>query len=271
MRKGKPAAPRSPEATPTGERLQKVLATAGFGSRRQCEELILEGRVTIDGNVVTELGTRVDPQLHEVCLDGEKLRAERLSYWWINKPVGVLSTTKDTHGRPTVLQLLPPMQEHLYPVGRLDEESTGLMLLTNDGPLANLLTHPRYSVPKTYEVHVAGRVTAEVFAKLKKGIWLADGPARVHAIRRIGGRGESTFLRIVLREGHNREIRRMFARFGHKVMKLERTAIGPIKVRKLKVGGARRATAVEVAMLRKLGDLAASGSLAIDSEASLDE
>lgn len=237
-----------------GERLQKILAAAGIASRRQCEEYILEGRVTVDGKVVTELGTRFDLNKNDITFDGQAIHREPYFYWWIYKPPGVLSTARDTHGRPTVLDLLPRTKGRLYPVGRLDEESTGLMLLTNDGPLANRLTHPRYGVSKTYEVVVAGRVSGDVMTKLREGIWLAEGKARVSHIERLSVRGESTLLRIVLREGHNREIRRMFARFDHKVMKLQRVAIGPIKLRKLRLGTARRATQEEVEMLRRLAE-----------------
>jgi 23S rRNA pseudouridine2605 synthase len=237
-------------------RLQKFLASAGFGSRRQCEEFILTGRVLIDGQVVTELGTRVDPQTQEITLDDIPIKREKLVYWFVNKPKGVLSTTKDTHGRPTVVDMIPSINERIFPVGRLDEESTGLLLLTNDGDMTNLLTHPRYGVPKTYEVLVAGRITNDNIAQLKKGVWLSDGRARVHDVQRLGLRGEATMLRIVLREGHNREIRRLFASLGHKVMKLERVAIGPIKIRKLRAGTSRPATYEEVAMLRELAQRA---------------
>jgi 23S rRNA pseudouridine2605 synthase len=248
-------------------RLQKFLASAGFGSRRQCEEYILTGRVLVDGKVITELGTRVDPNKQEITLDDETIKREKLVYWFANKPKGVLSTTKDTHGRPTIVDLLPGITERVFPVGRLDEESTGLLLLTNDGDLTNLLTHPRYGVPKTYEVLVAGRINIDVIAKLKRGIWLSDGRARVHEVEKIGMRGEATMLRIVLREGHNREIRRLFASLEHKVMRLERVAIGPIKIRKLRSGTCRLATADEIRMLRELAErarLAAEQGLDID-------
>ncbi len=236
--------------------MQKFLASAGFGSRRQCEEYIVTGRVLVDGKVVTELGTRIDPNTQEITLDDVPIKREKSVYWFVNKPKGVLSTTKDTHGRPTVIDLLPGISERVFPVGRLDEESTGLLLLTNDGELTNLLTHPRYGVPKTYEVLVAGRITNDDIDKLKKGVWLSDGRARVHDVQRMGLRGEATMLRIVLREGHNREIRRLFASLEHKVMRLERVAIGPIKIRKLRPGTARPASRDEVRMLRELADRA---------------
>lgn len=236
---------------PQSERLQKVLAAAGFGSRRSCEELIELGRVTVDGQVADQLGTRVDPRRQEICVDGEPVAAEKKVYWWLNKPAGVLCTSHDPEGRPTVLDFLPDVGARLYPVGRLDEDSTGLILLTNDGALADRLTHPRFGVPKTYEVLVAGRIPQEVIKKLCEGIWLADGRVRAAAIHRLGTKGEATKLRVILREGHNREIRRMFARFGHKVMTLERIAIGPIKIRRLGRGDARPATADEIALLRE--------------------
>jgi len=257
FKRPRPAAPIESNVPPeAGERLQKFLASAGYGSRRQCEELILEGRVAIDGKIVSELGTRVEIGKQQVTVDDEKVQRERLVYWWLNKPPGILCTNKDTHGRPTVIDLLPRMTERVFPVGRLDEESTGLILLTNDGELANLLTHPRYGVAKTYEALVAGKITNDMIGKLKRGIWLSDGRVRVHSIERIGVHGESTRVRIVLREGHNREIRRMFAHFEHKVMRLERVAIGPIKIRKLPRGSARQATMDEIKMLRDLGERA---------------
>lgn len=259
FKRPRPAAPvESAPSQEAGERLQKFLASAGYGSRRQCEELILEGRVAIDGKIVTELGTRVEIGKQQVTVDDEKVQRERLVYWWLNKPPGILCTNKDTHGRPTVIDLLPRMTERVFPVGRLDEESTGLILLTNDGELANLLTHPRYGVPKTYEALVAGKITNDVISKLKKGIWLSDGRVRVHSMERIGVHGDATRVRIVLREGHNREIRRMFAHFEHKVMRLERVAIGPIKIRKLPRGSARKATSEEIKMLRDLAETARS-------------
>lgn len=245
-----PPAPAANESPATSERLQKVMAEAGIASRRQCEEYILAGRVTVDGEVCRTLGTKVNPFEQVIEFDGERVQAERHVYWFVNKPAGTISTARDTHGRPTVLDLVPQLGERVYPVGRLDEDSTGLMLLTNDGALAQRLTHPRYGMAKTYRVQVAGKVTEEVINQLKEGVWLSDGKARVSGIRRLGVQGQSSRLLVVLREGHNREIRRMFARFGHKVMKLERVAIGPIRMRKLKPGEARQATATEVGLLQ---------------------
>jgi 23S rRNA pseudouridine2605 synthase len=219
------------DSTPK-ERLAKFLATAGVASRREAEEIIRLGRVTVDGQMVTEVGTKIDPEHSDVRVDDERVRPEPKVYWWINKPKGVLSTSKDTHGRRTVIDLLPRTGKRLYCVGRLDEESTGLMLMTNDGEMALRLTHPRYGVSKTYVALVAGRITQETMNQMLKGVWLAEGKARVSQIKYLGSSGNASRVQIVLREGKNREIRRMFAKLGHKVMTLHRTSIGPLKIRR---------------------------------------
>lgn len=237
---------------PRFERLQKFLSSAGVASRRQCEELILAGRVTVDGKIVRELGVRVDPARQKVAFDGDPVRPEAKVYWWINKPPGVISTSRDTHGRPTVLDMIPDIGKRIYAVGRLDEDSTGLLLVTNDGDLANRLTHPKYGVPKTYEVLVAGRMTNEAISQLRQGIYLAEGKAKAKEIERAGERGNATVLHVVLAEGRNREVRRMFAKVGHKVMKLERIAIGPLKIRRLPRGQARPLTQDEIQILRDM-------------------
>ncbi|WP_145261503.1 pseudouridine synthase [Planctomycetes bacterium Pan216] len=233
-------------------RLNKFLASAGVGSRRHCDEIIAAGRVSVDGKPVRELGLRVDPEKQSIEVDHESVTAERKAYWLVNKPAGYLCTSRDTHGRPTVLDLLPPIGKRIYTVGRLDENSTGLILLTNDGEMANRLTHPRFNVSKSYTITVAGRVGKDVIDQLLQGVWLAEGKVRAREIHRLGSKGDSTRLRLVLNEGRNREIRRMFARFGHKVMTLERSAIGPIRIRRLPLGHARSATEEEVSMLRRL-------------------
>lgn len=251
-RRGGPPPPRPGAASAGPQRLQKVLAACGVGSRRQCEEYIALGRVTVDDRVVTELGTRVEPAHQSILLDGEPVQAEPKVYWWLHKPPGILCTSRDPQGRPTVLDAVPNLGRRIYSVGRLDEESTGLLLLTNDGPLAHRLTHPRFGVAKTYRVLVSGKIGSEAIRKLLEGVWLADGKVRAHAVRRGGLQGQATWLEVVLCEGHNREIRRMFAQLGHKVMRLQRIAIGPIKLRKLRLGEARPATPPEVSMLRQL-------------------
>lgn len=243
------------EAPPALERLAKFLAGAGVASRRECEEFIRLGRVTVDGEMITEVGTKIDPERADIRVDERRVKPEPKVYWWINKPKGVLSTSKDTHGRRTVVDLLPRTGKRLYCVGRLDEESTGLMLMTNDGEMALRLTHPRYGVGKTYIALIAGRLTPEDMEQMTKGVWLSDGKARVSHIKHMGVIGKASRVQIVLREGKNREIRRVFAKLGHKVMSLHRTAIGPLKIRRVKVGEARPASPEEIYELRRLARL----------------
>ena len=235
-----------------GDRLQKILAHAGLGSRRACEEYILQGRVTVDGKVVRELGSRVDPGQSTVAVDGEKIKLETMVYYAVNKPKGYVSTNDDPAGRPRVVDLLSEIPERVYTVGRLDEESTGLMLLTNDGELANRLAHPRYGVEKIYRAVVAGMPSREVLTKLSEGIWLSEGKARVKRSRIVGMQGEATIIELVLAEGKNREIRRMLAKLGHKVMSLTRVAIGPIILKGLLVGEYRPLSRTEIDMLHKV-------------------
>lgn len=234
------------------ERLQKILAHAGIGSRRHCEDLILQGRVTVDGHKVRELGTRVDPERQKIAVDGELIKRERHVYWLVNKPRGYLCTSHDPAGRPVILDLVPHVTQRVYTVGRLDEESEGLVLLTNDGDLAFRLMHPRFGVEKTYVVQVAGTPSREDLDKLLKGVWLSEGPVRACRVKRLKKQGESTWLQIVLSEGKNREIRRMLARLGHKVMRLQRVAIGPVELGTLGKGKARRLSLPELTALRAL-------------------
>ncbi len=248
-RRKKPAASRRP-STGGAERLQKVLAAAGVGSRRECEQLIVDGRVEIDRSVITELGTRVDRSSQEIRVDGEPLAKPRLAYYALNKPPGVVSTARDPAGRPRVTDLLPPDAGRLFCVGRLDMSSEGLILLTNDGELADLLTHPRYGVEKTYDVEVAGRPEPSVLAVLRRGVHLAEGMARVSRVRIKGRRRQSTTLEIVLDEGRNREIRRLLARVGHKVLRLTRVAVGPIRLGDLPSGAYRPLSRDELRALR---------------------
>jgi 23S rRNA pseudouridine2605 synthase len=233
------------------ERLQKVLAQAGLGSRRGCEELIVQGRVTVDGQVVRELGTRVDPSA-KIAVDGEPIRLEALVYYAVNKPEGYVSTNSDPSGRPRVVDLVAEIPQRVYTVGRLDEDSTGLMLLTNDGELANRLAHPKFGVEKLYQALVAGLPTPESLSKLTEGVWLSDGKVRAKRVRIAGRRGQATLLELVLAEGKKREIRRMLAKLGHKVMSLHRVAIGPIALKGLPPGESRPLTRTEVDLLRKV-------------------
>jgi len=235
----------------TAERLQKVLAAAGIGSRRDCEELIREGRVEVDRQVVTELGTRVDLVRQEIHVDGEALRRPQRQYFAVNKPVNVVTTNFDPSGRPRVIDLVPT-EERVFAVGRLDRASEGLILVTNDGEFANRITHPRYGVEKSYLVRVAGEPTTADLDRLKKGVYLSDGFCRVQSITAKKRQGKSTDLVMVLNEGRNRELRRILARVGHKVLRLKRIAVGPIKLADLPIGAWRKLLPAEVESLLRL-------------------
>jgi 23S rRNA pseudouridine2605 synthase len=230
-------------------RLQKILAAAGVGSRRQCEEVILEGRVEVDRKVVSQLGAKADPFRQEIRLDGNLLAKPKRVYYLVHKPPGVLSTNRDPAGRPRVVDLLAPRGERLFTVGRLDMSSEGLILATNDGELANLLTHPRYGVEKTYHVEVAGAIDRAELARLEEGMYLAEGFARVVGARIKSRFKKSTLLEITLDEGRNREIRRLLARTGHKVMRLRRIALGPLRLGEVPSGAYRPLTGDEVRAL----------------------
>lgn len=222
------------------ERLNKLLAHAGVGSRRHCDELISAGRVTVNGERVRELGIRVDPAAHKICVDDVPVKIERLVYWLVNKPPGYLCTNHDPSGRALVVDLIPHVEQRVYTVGRLDDASEGLLLLTNDGDLAFRLMHPRYGVEKTYLVQVAGFPKHEELQQLLRGVYLAEGKVRARFVKRLKSQGDSTWLRIVLSEGKNREIRRMLAKQGHKVIRLKRIAIGPIQLDRLPKGKSRK-------------------------------
>ncbi|HMA37147.1 MAG TPA: pseudouridine synthase, partial [Chloroflexia bacterium] len=243
---------------PDGERLQKVLARAGVASRRTAEELIQAGRVQVDGQVVTELGTRVDPARARITVDGRPVAlattpeaAEHVTYL-LNKPFGVVSTAEDPQGRPTVVSLVP-RTPRVYPVGRLDADTVGLLLLSNDGDLTYHLTHPRYDVEKEYEALVRGYVTQEALRKLRAGVKLPDEarttvPARVEQVTRLG---DNTLLRFVIHEGRNRQIRRMMQAVGGHVLGLRRVRLGPLTLGDLSPGQWRRLTPAEITALRQ--------------------
>jgi 23S rRNA pseudouridine2605 synthase len=241
------------------ERLQKVLAAAGVAGRRECEQLILDGRVEVDRQVVTELGTRVDPRSQEIRVDGETVSRPKLVYFAVNKPDGVVSTSRDPAGRPRVIDLLPPDAPRAYCVGRLDRASEGLILVTNDGELANGLTHPRHGVEKIYQVQVAGRIEQAELQSLKRGSHLAEGFAHVKSVRIKSHRHRSTLLEMVLDEGRNREIRRMLAKVGHKVQRLTRIAVGPVRLGEMPVGAVRMLTKQEVSALKQAVALGRNG------------
>lgn len=232
-----------------------ILANAGYGSRRNCEDLIITGRVQVDDKIVTELGTRVFPDKQKIKVDGEILHRARPIYIIVNKPKGILCTNRDPQGRSRAVDLVPPKFGRLFPVGRLDQNSEGLLLLTNDGILAQRLTHPRYEIPKKYKVQVAGEADYSLIDSLKKGIHLAEGIVQADEVVFKSKYKQSSILEITLREGKNREIRRMLARMGHKVLQLQRTAIGPIKLGNLAPGEYRILTKDELEKLQKIAGL----------------
>ena len=233
-------------------RLQKFLASAGLGSRRHCEEYVESGRVSVDGKPIFELGTQVDPYRQEIRLDGELVKAEAKQYYLFNKPAGCLCTNSDPAGRTRVIDLLPKQGPRLFTVGRLDENSRGLLLVTNDGELAHQLAHPKFRVERKYRVQVAGVPTRETLDTLKRGVRLSDGVFRVRGVRQLAKKGKSVYLELVLTEGQNREIRRLMAHVGHKVMSLQRIAFGPLKLGKLAEGQYRPLKPTELRLLRAI-------------------
>lgn len=236
-----------------GERLQKVLARAGLGSRRTNEALIAEGRVTVNG-VVAVLGRRVDPERDRVELDGVPVIVDtNVVHWLLNKPSGYVTTAHDTHGRPTVLDLVPG-EPRVFPVGRLDLETEGLLLLTNDGELTQLLTHPRHGVEKEYYVEVEGKPTPGELRTLRTGVELDDGPTRPAQAKILQESSSgTTALTIVVKEGRKRMVRRMCAAVGHPVVRLARTRIGPLRDPQLAPGTWRALAASEVRALYAAG------------------
>jgi 23S rRNA pseudouridine2605 synthase len=238
------------------ERLQKLLSRAGIGSRRACEQLILDGHVLINGEPVNSLPVLVDPGEDRVCIDGKPvaITPERKIYVMLNKPNGVVCTARDEQGRKTVLDLLPAgaIRERVFPVGRLDKDSQGLLLLTNDGELTKKLTHPSYGVERVYQTEVAAHVDGTVVEKLLKGVWLAEGKATMSRIKIVKRGSTSSLLEITLRESKNRQVRRMFAKLGIPVRKLTRIRMGPLELKGIGVGRARRLTPAELKELKEL-------------------
>jgi len=235
------------------ERLQKVLAQAGIASRRECERIIAEGRVTVNGEAVTQMGRQVDPEKDDIRCDGARVRSRYKVYFLLNKPRGYLCTQKDEYGRKRAADLLVGVKERVFPVGRLDKESQGLLLFTNDGELANRLTHPRYGIPKTYLAVVRGEIKPQDLEKLSNGLHLSEGRVQAERAAVQFSSHEETAVEIVLREGRNREIRRMLARLGYEVKRLKRTRIGGLTDRGLGVGHFRPLSPDEVASLRGEG------------------
>lgn len=241
-----PQRPARPTEDPEGrERLQKVLARAGVGSRRASEDLIREGRVTVNGRRAT-LGDKVDPTTDRVELDGAKVPLDPgLRYFAFNKPAGVVTTARDPSGRPD-LSAFFPSGPRVFPVGRLDRDSEGLLLFTNDGELTNRLTHPRYGVEKEYLAEVKGRPTPQTLARLERGIELEDGIARAVSARAVMKRGERSAVRLVLTEGRKREVRRMLGAVGLPVQRLVRTRVGGVRLGRLRPGTTRALRPEEV-------------------------
>jgi 23S rRNA pseudouridine2605 synthase len=241
-------------------RLQKVLAGAGIASRRRAEDLIRAGRVAVNGRVVTVMGVTVDPDRDAVTVDGRPVRQARPEWVALNKPAGHVVTRSDPQGRPTVYDLLPADLRGLFHVGRLDAPSEGLLLFTNDGDAAHRLLHPRYRVRREYRVLVAGSLADAAQRALLEGVMLEDGPARAASVRRLsGGPAGRTQLRLVLEEGRKREVRRMLRAVGYPVLRLRRTAYGPIRLGRLPAGQWRRLTGAECAALRAIGRTGGGG------------
>jgi 23S rRNA pseudouridine2605 synthase len=234
------------------ERLQKVLARAGYGSRRGCEDLIRQGRVFVNGRVA-ELGQRADPERDQITVDGRSVRAPRsLKYIALYKPQGVLSAERDDSGRFRTVRDLVSLPDRLYPVGRLDLRSEGLILLTNDGELTNLLTHPRYEHPKEYQVDVEGHPADKTLERWRQGVYLDDGRTAPAEISVISRKKDYTQLRVVLREGRKRQIRRVATKLGHPVRRLVRVRIGPIRLGDLNPGQWRPLDDGEIKQLQRL-------------------
>lgn len=241
------------------DRLHKVMAAAGIASRRKCEEIIQQGRVTVNGDVVRELGTKVDPQKDRVEVDGRPLRKQRTVIVAMNKPKGVVTTMRDERGRPTVSDLLPELDVVVKPVGRLDMNTEGLLLFTNDGELAAKLTHPKFGVWKTYRAVVRGKIEEKSLEKLRKGIWIKNpdddargrktGMAKVK-LDRHDSKSDRSILEISIHEGSKHQVRLMLAAVGHPVIELKRIQFGPIVLTKLPPGACRMISKVEEKKLR---------------------
>lgn len=238
------------EGNGRSERLQKVLAHAGVDSRRAAEELILEGRVSVNGVVCRVLGTKVDPQHDVVAVDGKPIpRRVKSVYLMLNKPAGYITTVADPEKRPTVMDLVPH-HSRIYPVGRLDANSEGLLLMTNDGELANLLSHPRYSMEKEYHVSILGVVKEAGLQTLRSGVEIEGGRTRPAKVRVLSSDGRVTWLSIAIHEGRNRQIRRMMNTLGYQVDRLMRVRIGPLWLGSLAKGAYRHLTPAEVRKLK---------------------
>jgi 23S rRNA pseudouridine2605 synthase len=234
------------DAVPEGVRLQKVLANAGVASRRVVEEMIVDGRIRVNGAVVTELGTRIDPENDLVDVDGTAVQLDQSRrYVVLNKPTGVVSSMRDEHGRRDLREFTRDWPERLYNVGRLDADTSGLLVLTNDGGLAHVLAHPSFGVTKVYIAKVDGRVTPQTIARLTRGVELEDGPIAADKARLLDASGATSLVELTLHSGRNRIVRRLMAEVGHPVIELVRRQFGPLHLGTLPVGRARELTKVE--------------------------
>ncbi|MEO8288668.1 MAG: pseudouridine synthase [Chloroflexota bacterium] len=275
----KETAPPDTTSREGGERLQKILAHAGVASRRAAEEMIQAGRVKVNGQIVTEMGSRANPTLDKIEIDGRPLEAppdakkgHEHTYIMLNKPLGAVSTARDPQGRPTVLDLVRPMageskkptpdprkpagqqeavQQRVYPVGRLDADTTGLLLLTNDGDLTFRLTHPRFGIEKEYRALVRGNPNADALKRLREGVEIEGEKTAPAQVDEVGKRGAQTWLRIVIHEGRKRQVRLMCASVGHPVIELQRIRFGPLVLGNLEPGKWRYLALHEVHALRK--------------------
>ncbi len=241
-------------------RLQKIISAAGIASRRAAEKLIEEGRVTVNGQTVTELGTKADPDTDDIRVDQRRVkRAQAHRYLLLNKPRGYVTTRSDPEQRPTVLDLVKGVREYVYPVGRLDFDSEGLLILTNDGDFAAMLTHPRHEVERAYEAQVLGVPDAHDLDRLRRGI-VIDGrrtsPAQVEL---LGSKGETSILRVTIHEGRTRQVRKMADAIGHPVRTLKRVRIGPLADKHLKLGAYRELTPDEVRRLKNAAKMPTKG------------
>ena len=242
------------------ERLHKILAHAGIGSRRQCEQLIAQGRVTVDGETVRELGHKVDPADAAIQCDGQRVKPQAPAYYLLNKPPGVVCTSSAREGRPRAVDFVRHDSRRLYTVGRLDADSRGLIVLTNDGALTQRLTHPRHHVAKTYRVRVRGSVRGATLEEVQRGVYLAEGKTSLSRVRVVRRLRRATDLEVELRQGVNRQIRRVLARVGHPVLDLRRIAVGPIRDPNLREGAHRRLRNDEIRQLQEAANPPAARS-----------
>jgi 23S rRNA pseudouridine2605 synthase len=234
------------------ERIQKILAKAGIASRREAERMVVEGKVTVNGKVVDTLGSKADALVDHIKVNGRRLTGfEPKVTLLLNKPRGYLSTVKDPKERPTVMDLLGRVKWRIYPVGRLDFDAEGLLLLTNDGDLAHILSHPRFSISRTYLVKVGGVPDERKLIRLKRGVVLEDGEARVVSFSILRRGEKNSWIRVVVTEGRNRLVKRMFSAIRHPVLKLKRVEFGPIKLGELPIGQFRYLTSEEMESLKK--------------------